>query len=191
MPVKIGIIDNYDSFTYNLVHYLEEITGNIPFVWLNDQINWDILETCTLVLSPGPGLPAASGSLMEVIKKFHLQKNILGVCLGMQAIGEFFGAKIRNLDKVQHGMQTEIFIEAPGKDHLYKGMASTITVGRYHSWVVDEEGLPKELIVTARDEKDSLMSFQHSTLPIYGVQYHPESIMTADGKKILRNWLGI
>lgn len=190
--MKIGIIDNYDSFTYNLVHYIEDITGVVPFVCMNDQINWNELETCShLVLSPGPGLPKTSGSLMQVIEKYHDKKNILGVCLGMQALAEFFGGTLKNLDKVQHGMQTKIFVQVFEANKLYKNIPHTIEVGRYHSWVVDENELPSCLCVTANDEIGSLMSIQHNALPVYAVQYHPESIMTDCGKQILRNWLGI
>ncbi len=188
--MKIGIIDNYDSFTYNLVHYITDITGVVPFVCMNDQIDWNELEACThLVLSPGPGLPRTSGSLMKVIEKFHDNKNILGVCLGMQALAEFLGGALKNLEEVQHGMQTKIFVNSFEGNKLYKNIPSTIEVGRYHSWVVDENKLPDCFRVTAKDEIGSLMSIQHTLLPIYAVQYHPESIMTGTGQQILRNWL--
>jgi anthranilate synthase component II len=190
--MRIGIVDNYDSFTYNLVHYLEEITGEKPSVFLNDAIDWLVLDECThLILSPGPGLPGQSGNLMKVIETYYLSKNILGVCLGMQAIAEFFGGQLTNLSEVQHGVQTKVFVEFFEGNQLYKNLPQTIEVGRYHSWVVDENNLPKDLLITAKDEVGSLMSIQHQSLPIYGVQYHPESIMTLDGKQILKNWLGI
>ncbi len=186
----IGVIDNYDSFTYNLVHYLEDITGTIPLVYKNDEINWIELEKCShLVLSPGPGLPKDSGELMKVIDKFHNKKNILGVCLGMQAVGEYFGGELKNLNEVQHGVQTKIIVEHFNGNKLYKEIPSVVEVGRYHSWVVDETQLPDCFIATAKDEKGSLMSIQHKTLPIYAVQFHPESIMTEFGKQILRNWI--
>ncbi len=188
----IAVIDNYDSFTYNLVHYLEDITNELPIVFKNDKIEWDQLGKCShIVLSPGPGLPSDSGELMEVIKKYYSTKNILGVCLGMQALGEFFGVKLKNLDQVQHGVQTKIFIEPFAGNKLYHKIPLEIEVGRYHSWVVDENHLPECIIPTAKDENGSLMSMQHISLPIYAVQYHPESIMTPEGKQILRNWLQI
>lgn len=188
----IAVIDNYDSFTYNLVHYLEDITGEHPMVYKNDSVNWTKIDQCShLVLSPGPGLPSASGELMRVIEKYHNRKNILGVCLGMQAIGEFFGARLKNLNEVQHGVQTKIRIKIFPENKLYKGLSSEIEVGRYHSWVVDEDQLPEDLIITATDKLGNLMSFQHSSLSIYAVQYHPESIMTPTGKQILMNWLNV
>lgn len=188
--MSIGIVDNYDSFTYNLVHYLEDITGEKPFVCMNDSVNWEKLDNCThLVLSPGPGLPRESGKLMQVIEKYYATKNILGVCLGMQALGEFFGAQLKNLSDVQHGVQSKIYIEEIEKNKIYKGLPSVIEAGRYHSWVIDEENMPSDLTITAKDDIGSMMSMQHRTLPIYAVQYHPESIMTEFGKKILQNWL--
>lgn len=186
----IAVIDNYDSFTYNLVHYLEVITGELPRVFKNDEIIWKEVELCThILLSPGPGLPSDSGKLMHVIEKYHTEKNILGVCLGMQALGQFFGGKLKNLSEVQHGVQTKIFIQSFDGNQLYKEIPPEIEVGRYHSWVVDEKYLPDCFIPTAKDEKGNIMSIQHINLPIYAVQYHPESIMTTDGKKILANWL--
>lgn len=188
--MKICIVDNYDSFTYNLVHYLEDITGSVPFVCKNDEIDWHNLETCShLLLSPGPGLPKTSGELLRVIEAYYDKKNILGVCLGMQALGEFFGGELKNLEEVQHGVKTKIFIDQFDGNKLYKDIPSTIEVGRYHSWVVDESQLPGVFIPTAKDEKGNLMSIQHKTFPIYAVQYHPESIMTEKGKQILKNWL--
>jgi anthranilate synthase component 2 len=186
----IAIVDNYDSFTYNLVHYIEDLSNVQPLVYMNDELDWESLEKCThIILSPGPGLPQSSGDLMKVLEKFHDHKNILGVCLGMQAIGEFFGGSLKNLEEVQHGVQTNIFIEPFAGNKLYTGISSPMEAGRYHSWVVNKDTLPQNLIVTATDEKGDLMSFQHSTLPIFGIQFHPESIMTEKGKKILSNWL--
>lgn len=190
--MKIGIVDNYDSFTYNLVHYLETITKSKPLVCMNDDIRWDELDICShLVLSPGPGLPMESGQLMEVLKRYYIHKNILGVCLGMQAIGEFFGAQLKNLEEVQHGVQTKIYIERTVQDNLYKGLPDIIKVGRYHSWVIDAIKIPNSLLVTSKDENGILMSLQHQKFPIYAVQYHPESIMTEFGKRILKNWIEI
>lgn len=188
--MKIVIVDNHDSFTYNLVHYFEDITGKKPFVCMNDSIDWKELDNCThLVLSPGPGLPKESGKLMEVIEKYYSTKNLLGVCLGMQALGEFFGAQLKNLAEVQHGVQSKIYVEEVDNNKIYKGLPSVIDAGRYHSWVVDETNLPADLMITAKDDIGSMMSMQHRALPIYAVQYHPESIMTEFGKRILENWL--
>jgi len=189
--MKIGVVDNYDSFTYNLVHYLEDIVKQKPLVVMNDKINWEELNSCThLVLSPGPGLPSESGQLMEVIEKFFNSKNILGVCLGMQALAEFTGGKLKNLKQVQHGVQTKINIQPFDGNKLYKDLPLVMEVGRYHSWVVDENKLPGCFISTAKDEHGNLMSMQHVSLPVYAVQYHPESIMTEHGKRILENWIG-
>lgn len=186
--MKVAIIDNYDSFTYNLVHYIEDIAGSRPVVMLNDQIEFGTLDTCThIVLSPGPGLPIQSGALMEVIQRYALQKKILGVCLGMQALAVHFGAELKNLSRVYHGVQTPVDI-VDDFDKLYVNLKDKIWVGRYHSWVVNRETLPDSVIVTSLDEEGEPMSFKHKQLPIAGVQYHPESIMTPDGKKILENW---
>jgi anthranilate synthase component 2 len=188
--MKIGIVDNYDSFTYNLAHYLEDITGVDPYICMNDAVNWDELETCThIILSPGPGLPRESGHLMMVIERLYTRKNILGVCLGMQALAEFFGGSLQNLEDVKHGVQTPIRVKKIANNILYKDLPEQLEVGRYHSWVVNAAQLPIGFEVTAVDEEGHLMSFQHQHLPVYGVQYHPESIMTEMGKKILMNWL--
>lgn len=186
----IAIVDNYDSFTYNLVHYFEDISNIKPLVFMNDEINWDELDQCShIVLSPGPGLPKSSGELMKVIDRYHGNKNMLGVCLGMQAIAEYFGGSLINLQEVQHGVQTKIRVVTTSK--LYQGFTEDIFVGRYHSWAVDERSLPGILKTTARDEHGIAMSLEHVSLPIYAVQYHPESIMTDNGKKILKNWLEV
>jgi anthranilate synthase component II len=184
----IAIVDNYDSFTYNLVHYLEDLSDEKPMVCMNDEINWNMLDQCShIVLSPGPGLPQSSGELMKVIDTYHSTKKILGVCLGMQAIATYFEGSLVNLDQVQHGVQTTIQVEMHSQ--LYKGLSGDLLVGRYHSWAVDKKTLPGCLRITSEDEKGTPMSLEHRSLPIYAVQYHPESIMTDDGKKILQNWL--
>lgn len=186
--MRIGVVDNYDSFTYNLVHYLEEISGELPFVCMNDRINWNELGSCShIVLSPGPGLPKTSGELMRVIDVYHSKKNILGVCLGMQAIGEYFGARLTNLTEVKHGVQHAIRLEHPSS--IYVNLPDTIEVGRYHSWVVDKNNFPETLRVTSWDEEENIMSLEHRSFPIHAVQYHPESVMTGYGKAILKNWL--
>lgn len=184
---KVAVIDNYDSFTYNLVHYLEDLNAAVT-VFRNDEFEVDELRFFDkIVLSPGPGLPAQAGALLEVIKTYASQKSILGVCLGMQAIAEVFGGELINLPQVQHGISTEIEIDTQEK--IYLGLPQKIQVGRYHSWVVNPENLPVEFIVTSADNQGNIMSFKHQTLDIIGVQYHPESILTPNGKQILNNWL--
>lgn len=182
------VLDNYDSFTYNLVHYLEAITGTVPEVMLNDAVDLEKISRCShLVLSPGPGLPKESGALMEVIRRYYKAMPILGVCLGHQALAEFFGARLLNLDRVQHGVASRI--RTVSDDPIYRGLPAELEVGRYHSWVVDRVGFPEELEITATDEAGDIMSFRHRQLPVTGVQYHPESIMTPQGMQLLKNWL--
>jgi anthranilate synthase component 2 len=182
------IIDNYDSFTYNLVHYVEELTGIMPCVMRNDEIDYDRADAFSqIILSPGPGLPHESGDLMKVIGRYHLQKKILGVCLGHQALGVFFGAELQNMPKVQHGVASPIEVDTG--DILYRSLPSEIFVGRYHSWTLKAGTLPSCLHPTAHDEDNYIMSFRHTELPVTGVQYHPESVLTPQGKTILRNWL--
>lgn len=183
---RVLVIDNYDSFTYNLVHYLEDLGCEVE-VKRNDQLSLEeVADFDNLVLSPGPGIPEEAGLLKTIIKKYAKTKKIFGVCLGQQAIGEVFGGKLINLDKVYHGVATQISIAAD--DPIYKGMPNEITVGRYHSWVVDPK-LPKELIATAFDENGQLMSLRHRTHNITAVQFHPESVLTPLGKQLLKNWL--
>lgn len=187
---KVVVIDNYDSFTYNLVHYVEAISDVTPVVLRNDEINETFIEDSDyLILSPGPGLPKESGKLMDIIQKYHSRKKILGVCLGQQAIGEFFGGKLKNLNEVLHGVQTEI--SKTNEDILLKGLPEKFNVGRYHSWVIEKESLPQELIITSEDINGEIMSIAHKSLPIKGVQFHPESIMTDFGIKIIENFLKI
>lgn len=188
---KIVVIDNYDSFTFNLVHYIEELTNSPITVFRNDCIDIDSLsEFDTFILSPGPGLPDEAGILKDLIKTYAHHKKILGVCLGMQAICEVFGGTLTNLNTVYHGVATPINIKH-NHDLLYKNLPDTITVGRYHSWVVNPNTLPKNLQVTATDEKQHIMSVTHTHYPIYGVQFHPESILSPEGKQIIANFLDI
>ena len=183
---KIFVIDNYDSFTYNLVHYLEELNCEVT-VKRNDQFNLEELEQCEhILLSPGPGIPSESGLLNEVIQRYAPTKNILGICLGQQAIGEVFGAKLINLDKVYHGIATPV--EIVEEDILFSGLPKKFDIGRYHSWVVATP-LPDCLIATSFDEHGQLMSLRHATYNVRSVQYHPESVLTPLGKKILDNWI--
>ena len=183
---KVFVIDNYDSFTYNLVHYLEELNCNVT-VKRNDKFHLDELEDYPMILlSPGPGIPDESGLLKAAIRRFAPTKKILGVCLGQQAIGEVFGAELINLDKVYHGIATMVKITR--KDILFKNLPDSFEIGRYHSWVVATP-LPKDLIATSFDEQGQLMSLCHEKYDVRAVQYHPESILTPNGKKILENWI--
>lgn len=183
---KIFLIDNYDSFTYNLVHYLEELGCEVT-VKRNDEFELDELENFEyILLSPGPGIPEESGLLKAAVKRYAPTKNILGVCLGQQAIGEVFGAKLINLDKVYHGIATPVSVST--EDPLFEGIPKNFEVGRYHSWVVDLP-LPEVLIPTSFDSEGQLMSLRHKTYKVSAVQYHPESVLTPHGKKIIENWI--
>jgi|WetSurMetagenome_2_1015567.scaffolds.fasta_scaffold00548_25 anthranilate synthase component II len=187
--MKILVLDNYDSFTYNLVHYLEDLSGEKVFVARNDEIS--VSEAAAfekILLSPGPGLPDESGILEELIEKLSPVKSIFGVCLGMQAIAEVFGGRLLNLTGTFHGVATDIFIEDTG-DVLFRNIPSSFAGGRYHSWVVDEKSLPACFKVIASDEKKSIMGLRHKEYDLCGVQFHPESVLTEHGKQILLNWL--
>jgi anthranilate synthase component 2 len=184
---KILVIDNYDSFTYNLVHYLEDLNCEVT-VYRNDE--FDIEEIAIfdkIVLSPGPGIPDEAGLLKEVIRKYASTKSILGVCLGQQAIGEVFGGTLSNLDKVYHGVAT-IIKTAVDDELLFEGLGNEFEVGRYHSWIVDAP-LPDVLEATSFDENGQVMSLRHKTFDVRGVQFHPESVLTPNGKRILENWV--
>jgi anthranilate synthase component II len=184
---NILVIDNYDSFTYNLVHYLEDLECKVTVV-RNDQLQLkDVAPFEKIVLSPGPGIPDEAGLLKPIIKTYAPTKSILGVCLGMQAIGEVFGGTLINLDTVYHGIQTKVKITS--KDEiLFKGLEPTIAVGRYHSWVVEGK-LPACLEITAQDENHQIMALRHKEFDVKGVQFHPESVLTPDGKIMLKNWI--
>jgi anthranilate synthase component 2 len=183
--MKIVIIDNYDSFTYNLAHLVKEL-GTEVTVLRNDQFQLDDLEAYhKIILSPGPGIPCEAGLLMDVIRHYANRKPILGVCLGHQAIGEVFGARLENLSDVFHGVATPCRIVSD--DPIFSGLPTNITVGRYHSWVVSRNGLPDCLEVTAVSDEGQIMALKHKTLNVRGIQFHPESVLTPDGKKMLRN----
>lgn len=183
---KILVIDNYDSFTYNLVHYLEDLDCHVT-VKRNDQLTLEeVAEFDKIVLSPGPGIPDEAGLLKELIRKYAPTKSIFGVCLGQQAIGEVFGGSLINLDQVFHGIATKINITK--EDILFRGMPKEIEVGRYHSWVVNPE-LPQVLEATSFDKNGQVMSLRHKEYDVCAVQFHPESVLTPEGKKILENWL--
>lgn len=188
--MKILVFDNYDSFTYNLVHLVESILGEKVDVYRNDALPLEaVAQYDKIILSPGPGIPSESGLLLPLIKAYAPTKSILGVCLGQQAIGEAFGATLVNLRDVYHGVSTPILLTGEPAG-LFAGLPRTFSAGRYHSWVVSEEGFPECLEITARDEHDYIMGLRHKTLDVTGVQFHPESVLTPDGEKILRNWLG-
>ena len=184
---KVLVIDNYDSFTYNLVHFLEDLGCEVT-VKRNDQLSLkDVEPFDKIVLSPGPGIPDEAGMLKEIIKKYAPTKSILGVCLGQQAIGEIFGGKITNLDNVYHGVATNIDITVDDEP-IFKGLDKTIEVGRYHSWVVNAD-LPDVLEATSYDLNGQVMSLRHKKFDVKGVQFHPESVLTPGGKKMLKNWV--
>ena len=185
--MKTVIIDNYDSFTYNLAHLVKELGAEVSVV-RNDQFRLSELKPFDkIILSPGPGIPTEAGLLMDVIDAYASVKPILGVCLGHQAIGEYFGGKLTNLSQVFHGIASTISITAP--DYIYKELPAQVQVGRYHSWVVDNEGLPDCLEVTSVSEEGQIMSLRHKQYDVRGIQYHPESVLTPEGWKITANWL--
>ena len=185
----ILVLDNYDSFTYNLVQYIKELTGTLPTVKRNDEITLDDVNAFdTIVLSPGPGLPADAGIMPALIQRYAPTKNILGVCLGHQAIGEAFGGQLYNLDNVYHGVATPIFI-TDSQDKIFKNVPQEIVAGRYHSWAVVKEGLPDCFQITAVDKEGAIMAMSHKTYNVKGVQFHPESVMTPYGKQMLKNFL--
>ncbi len=188
--MKTLVLDNYDSFTYNLVQMIEQVTGLRPDVYRNDEITLaEVGVYDKIVLSPGPGIPAEAGILCDLIREYAATKSILGVCLGQQAIAEVFGATLVNLSEIFHGVATaatSYVSEAP----LLRGLPAEIEVGRYHSWAVSELDFPEELLITSRDANGIIMSLQHRTYDVHGVQYHPESILTPNGRKILENFFG-
>lgn len=185
---KILVFDNYDSFTYNLVQMIEQIVGEKVDVFRNDKISLEEIEKYDkIILSPGPGIPEEAGILLDVIKKYAPTKSIFGVCLGQQAIAEAFGGSLMNLSEIYHGVATEA---TQTKEHkLFRNLPKTLEVGRYHSWAVNPENFPNELEVTSLDQNGMIMSLKHKTYDVHAVQYHPESILTPNGKQILENFL--
>jgi anthranilate synthase component 2 len=198
--VKILVFDNYDSFTYNLVHLVEKITHGKVDVHRNDQLPLEKVKAYDkIILSPGPGIPVEAGLLLPLIKEYASTKSMLGVCLGHQAIGEAFGGTLVNLSTVYHGVATKIrvgresgVIASEAKQvgsRLFEGLPAELEVGRYHSWVISDKNFPEELEITARDDNNYIMALQHKTFDLQGVQFHPESVLTPKGEDILRNWL--
>lgn len=192
--MKLLVFDNYDSFTYNLVHLVEHITGIKVEVHRNDQIPLEkVAAFDKIILSPGPGIPEEAGLLLPLIKEYAASKSILGVCLGHQAIGQAFGGNLTNLSSVYHGIATPVSIlqenGKPKDPHLFEGLEASEIVGRYHSWVVDQKGFPTDIEITATDDQGFIMALQHKTYDVRGVQFHPESVLTPKGEVILRNWL--
>lgn len=184
---KIVVIDNYDSFTYNLVHYLRDLECEV-MVFRNDNIDQDVLTRCdAIVLSPGPGIPSEAGDLMDVIDTYKGQKPILGICLGHQAIAESYGGKISNMKEVFHGMEDRLVVE-DREDPLFEGLPEEFNVAKYHSWIV-KKTLPKELKVIAKDVDGRVMAIRHEKENVVGLQFHPESIITENGKELMKNWI--
>lgn len=194
--MKILVFDNYDSFTYNLVHLVEKITAEKVDVYRNDQIGLDKVDQYDkIILSPGPGLPVEAGLLLPLIKKYAASKSILGVCLGHQAIGEVFGGRLLNLSTVYHGVAMPVEVIRRNETgnqvaaDLFAGLPDQFPAGRYHSWVIDPAEFPDELEVTATDDEGHIMALRHRKYDVLGVQFHPESVLTPVGEKIMRNWL--
>ena len=187
--MKIVIIDNYDSFTYNLSHLVKELGAEVTVV-RNDQFALPELEAYDkIILSPGPGIPSEAGLLLNVIRTYAGSKPILGVCLGHQAIGECFGAQLTNLSEVFHGVATEG--TQFGNDPIFAGLPQRITMGRYHSWVVSKDGLPSCLEITAESDEGQIMALRHREYDIHGIQFHPESVLTPEGRKIIENFIAL
>ncbi len=186
--MKVLIIDNYDSFTYNLVHLVQSILNEKVDVIRNDKLDLEAIDQYDkIILSPGPGIPDEAGMLKEVIRKYASSKSILGVCLGLQAIAEVFGAQLINLSEVYHGLATEIQIIK--EDRLFKNASEYFLGGRYHSWIVSRDNLPECLEITAIDSENNIMALSHKTLDVKAVQFHPESVLTENGDQMIRNWL--
>lgn len=188
--MRVLVFDNYDSFTYNLVHMVEHILQSPVDVYRNDAIALDeVAAYDKIILSPGPGIPEEAGLLLPLIERYSATKSILGVCLGHQAIGQAFGGKLTNLSTVFHGVATSAkLINRQAKD-LYEGLDDTIEIGRYHSWVVDQQDFPESLEITAVDDQNYIMGLRHKQYDVQGVQFHPESVLTPQGATIIQNWL--
>jgi anthranilate synthase component II len=193
--MKILIFDNYDSFTYNLVHVVEKLIHDKVDVYRNDKISLEkIKDYDKIILSPGPGLPCESGLLLSLIEEYASSKSILGVCLGQQAIAETFGGKLKNLKNVYHGVATKIKVNdkrTSSENDVFKSLPDELEVGRYHSWIVSKENFPRDLEITAEDESGYIMGLRHKKFDVQGVQFHPESVLTPMGEKMMWNWLNL
>jgi anthranilate synthase component II len=186
---KILVIDNYDSFTYNLVHYIEKLTNILPDVFRNDEIELAKAgDYDKILISPGPGIPVEAGICVDLIRQFAPEKSILGICLGHQAIGEAFGGRLHNLSEVYHGLAMPVIIK-DSSEPLFKGLPVRFTGGRYHSWVVDRDNLPDCFTVTCEDENGIIMGISHKNYDVRGLQFHPESVLTDHGLTIMKNWI--
>lgn len=186
--MRILVLDNYDSFTYNLVHYIEKVSDHTADVYRNDKITLGAVDAYDKILiSPGPGLPRDAGILPQLLTTYAGSKDMLGVCLGHQAIAEAFGGSLVNLDEVYHGISARIRVVKD--DILFKGLPREFSVGRYHSWGVDPARLPSVLEITATDERGIIMAMRHRELKLRSVQFHPESVLTEHGETIIKNWL--
>lgn len=186
---KVLVLDNYDSFTFNLVHYIEAEGNFEAAVFRNDDIDLpEVAAFDRIVLSPGPGLPGEAGILTSLLSRYAAEKKILGVCLGQQAIGTVFGGKLKNLKQVLHGVSTGIRI-IDEEDALFRDVPASFSIGRYHSWVLDPDHLPAELKIIAEDESGEIMAIRHKSFDLCGVQFHPESVLTGYGYRIIQNWL--
>ncbi|OJZ03318.1 aminodeoxychorismate/anthranilate synthase component II [Sphingobacterium sp. 40-24] len=187
---KIVVIDNYDSFTYNLVHLLQELDQEYV-VWRNDKFKLEDIDAFDkILLSPGPGIPEEAGLLLDVIRTYAPHKSILGICLGQQAIAEVFGGTLFNMEKPLHGVATNITV-VDESEKLFRDFPKDSKIGRYHSWAVNKDTLPASLKVTAIDENGIIMALTHTEYDVRGMQFHPESVLTTSGKKLIENWLGI
>jgi len=187
--MKILIIDNYDSFTYNLVHMVEKITGNLPIVFRNDEITLEDINIYDMImLSPGPGIPNEAGILKEIIRSYAGKKPIFGICLGLQAIVEVFGGSISNMDQVFHGVATSMKVTKP-EAVIFHGIEEKFQAARYHSWIASNDDFPNELEITSEDEEGGIMAIRHRDFPISAVQFHPESILTEVGEQLVKNFI--
>jgi len=187
--MKILIIDNYDSFTYNLVHMVEKITGNLPTVFRNDEITLEDINVYDMImLSPGPGIPNEAGILKEIIRSYAGKKPIFGICLGLQAIVEVFGGSISNMDQVFHGVATSMKVTKP-EAVIFHGIEEKFQAARYHSWIASNDDFPNELEITSEDEEGGIMAIRHRDFPISAVQFHPESILTEVGEQLVKNFI--
>jgi anthranilate synthase component 2 len=187
--MKILLLDNYDSFTWNLYHYLEQVADGEIVVKQNDEIAIDeVIKYDRIILSPGPGLPDEARITKEIVRRYFSTKPILGVCLGHQAIGEVFGARLENLDTVKHGMASRLVVKNK-EEKIFADLTGEISIGHYHSWVVSKENFPDALTITAEDEKGNIMAMRHHKYDVCGVQFHPESVLTTSGLTMLKNWV--